>query len=554
MAFKSDIEITQSVNMRSITEIANDIGISDDNLLLYGKYKAKVDIDLIKNIEFPGKLILITSINPTSAGEGKTTTAIGLADGLKLIGKKSALALSEPSLGSVLCTEGGTGYAQVVPSEDINLHFTGDMHAIGAANNLLAAMIDNHIYMGNKLNIDIKRIVWKRCTDINDRQLRNIVNGLNGKSNGLPREDGFITTTASEVMAVLCLSNDIDDLKDRLSRMIVGYNYDRETITVQDLNAQGAMTALLKDAINPNIVQTLEGTPVFIHGNSIANIAHGCNSILATKMAIKFSDYAITEAGFGADIGAEKFIDIKCRKAGFIPDVVVIVATIRALKHHGGVDTNELNEPNIDALRKGLPNLVKHIENITKVYGLPAVVAINRYNTDSKEELDIIRQCCEKYNVPVALSEVWSDGGKGGIELAQKVLGAIKKGKDNFNFAYENDMSIKDKIKAIVTRIYGGDGVIYEKGITKKINQLESYGYRKLPICIAKTQYSLSDDCEKLARPEEFMVTVKDVKISAGAGFIVIMIDDIITLQGMTRVPTVEGIDIDKSGIIKGLL
>ncbi|MDI6605032.1 MAG: formate--tetrahydrofolate ligase [Thermoanaerobacteraceae bacterium] len=558
MGFKSDIEIAQEAKVADIREIAQKIGLTEDEIELYGKYKAKVDYNLLKeSADKPnGKLILTTAISPTPAGEGKTTTTVGLGDALSKIGKKTMIALREPSLGPVFGVKGGAaggGYAQVVPMEDINLHFTGDFHAIGAANNLLAAMLDNHIYQGNKLCIDPRKITWRRCVDMNDRQLRFIVDGLGGKANGTPREDGYDITVASEVMAAFCLANDLKDLKERLSRIIVGYTYDDKPVTAGDLNAQGAMTALLKDALKPNLVQTLEHTPAFVHGGPFANIAHGCNSVLATKMALKLADYVVTEAGFGADLGAEKFIDIKCRMAGLKPDAVVIVATVRALKYHGGVPKDKTGEENLEALKKGLPNLLKHIENITKVFGIPAVVAINRFPLDTEAELKLVEDECKKLGANVALSEVWAKGGEGGIELAKEVLRLIDEGKNDFKFSYDVEMSIKDKINAIATKVYGADGVLYTAVADKQVKQLEDLGFGKLPICMAKTQYSFSDDPKLLGRPEGFKITIRNIKVSAGAGFLVALTGEIMTMPGLPKVPAAEKIDVDETGRISGL-
>ena len=557
MAQMTDIEIAQSAKMQSIFEIAKTAGIEDDYLEPYGKYKAKIDLSLAKNCDKKdGKLILVTAITPTPAGEGKTTTTIGLADGLRRIGKNSVVALREPSLGPVFGVKGGAaggGYAQVVPMEDINLHFTGDFHAIGAANNLLAAMLDNHIQQGNTLGIDPRRITWKRCVDMNDRQLRFVINGLGGKANGMPREDGFDITVASEIMAVLCLSSSISDLKERLSKIIVGYTYSDEPVTCADLKAQGAMAALLKDALKPNLVQTLEGTPALIHGGPFANIAHGCNSVTATKMAMKLGDYAITEAGFGADLGAEKFLDIKCRMAGLTPDAVVIVATVRALKMHGGLAKTELGGENLEALKKGLPNLLRHISNIKDVYGLPAVVAVNRFPTDTDAEINCVIDECKKLGVNVALSTVWAEGGKGGMELANEVVRLCEEEKGNFTFCYPTEGSIKDKINAIVTRIYRGNGVIYTANADKQIKRLEELGFSSCPVCVAKTQYSFSDDPVKVGAPEDFSVTVRNVKISAGAGFIVVLTGDVMTRPGRPKSPAAERIDVDENGMITGL-
>ncbi len=556
MAFLSDIEIAHSIKMKKISEIAKSVDISEDYLEYYGNYKAKIDLKYLDDNKKEGKLILVTAITPTPAGEGKTTTTIGLADGLKRIGKKVAVALREPSLGPVFGVKGGAaggGYSQVVPMEDINLHFTGDFHAIGASNNLLCAMIDNHIQQGNALGIDVRKITFKRCVDMNDRQLRNIVCGLGGKPNGVPREDGFDITVASEIMAILCLSTSISDLKNRLGNIIIGYNYNDEPIYCKDLKAQGAMTALLKDAIKPNLVQTLEGTPAFIHGGPFANIAHGCNSYLATKMALKTGDFAITEAGFGADLGAEKFLDIKCRKTNLTPSAVVIVATIRALKMHGGVLKANLNEENVDALKNGIPNLLRHVDNIKNVYGLPAVVAINRFPTDTQSEIDFIISECKKLGVNVVLSTVWADGGKGGEELAKEVCRLVEEEKPNFTYAYKDEDSIEDKINALVTKIYRGKGVVYTNGAKKEIKKLTQLGYGNLPICVAKTQYSFSDDATKLGAPNDFEITIKNVKISSGAGFIVVLTGDIMTMPGLPKVPSAEDIDVDENGNITGL-
>ncbi|MDR3552571.1 MAG: formate--tetrahydrofolate ligase [Clostridia bacterium] len=558
MSFKSDIEIAQSTEMLPIEKIAEKIGIEKKNLELYGNYKAKVNYNLLQDFKEKkdGRLILVTAITPTPAGEGKTTTTIGLGDALNKLGNKVMIALREPSLGPVFGIKGGAaggGYAQVVPMEDINLHFTGDFHAIGAANNLLAAMIDNHIFQGNALGIDPRRITWKRCVDMNDRQLRFIVDGLNGKANGMPREDGYDITVASEIMAILCLSRNIDDLKQKLGSVIVGYTRDNQPVTARQLNAQGAMAALLKDALKPNLVQTLEHTPAFVHGGPFANIAHGCNSIMATTMALKLADYVVTEAGFGADLGAEKFLDIKCRLAGLRPSAVVVVATVRALKMHGGVPKTELGHENLAALEKGLPNLLKHIENITVKFGLPAVVAINRFPTDTEAELSLIEQKCREYGANVALSEVWGKGGEGGIALAKEVIRLSESAENNFRYIYDTELPIKEKIEKIVCEIYGGDGVDYASAAQKEIDQLQELGFGNLPICMAKTQYSFSDDAKKLGRPEGFRVTVKNVKVSAGAGFIVALTGDIMTMPGLPKVPAAEKIDVDSSGKISGL-
>ena len=554
---KTDIEIAQECKKENILNIAKIVDIPEEYIELYGNYKAKIDFKLLKELQNKkdGKLVLVTAINPTPAGEGKTTTTIGLADGLRKIGKKSVVALREPSLGPVFGIKGGAaggGYAQVVPMEDINLHFTGDFHAIGAANNLLAAMLDNHIQQGNSLNIDPRRVVWRRCVDMNDRQLRNIVDGLGNRSDGTPRQDGFDITVASEVMAVLCLSSDIIDLKNRLSKIIVAYTYDNKPVTAGDLKAQGAMTALLKDALKPNLVQTLEGTPCFIHGGPFANIAHGCNSVSATKLAMKLGDYAITEAGFGADLGAEKFLDIKCRMANLKPDAVVVVATVRALKHHGGVSKEDLNIENLDALEKGLPNLLQHVSNITNVYKLPCVVAINAFPTDTKQELDLVERKCKELGANVALSEVWAKGGEGGIELAKQVVELCDK-ENNFTFAYEDNLSIKEKMDAIATKIYHADGVDLVGNANKQLKQLEELGFSNMPICMAKTQYSFSDDQNKLGAPSNFRISVRNLKVAAGAGFIVALTGEIMTMPGLPKVPAAENIDVDENGVIKGL-
>lgn len=557
MGFKSDIEIAQEAKPLDIREVAKKVGLSEDDIELYGKYKAKVDYNLLKkDTGEKAKLILATAINPTPAGEGKTTTTIGVADAFSRLGKNALVALREPSLGPVFGIKGGAaggGYAQVVPMEDINLHFTGDFHAIGAANNLLAAMLDNHIHQGNALNIDTRSITWRRCVDMNDRQLRNVVDGLGRRVDGVTREDGFDITVASEVMAAFCLANDIADLKERLGDIIVAYNYDGEPVTARELKANGAMAALLKDALKPNLVQTLEGTPAFVHGGPFANIAHGCNSVIATKMAMHFSDYVLTEAGFGADLGAEKFIDIKCRMADLKPDAVIIVATIRALKYNGGVAKDQLNEENLEALEKGLPNLLKHVENITKVFGLPAVVAINRFPMDTEAELKLVEDKCKELGVNVALSEVWAKGGEGGIEVAKEVLRLIDEEENNFQFCYEEDLSIKEKINAIATKIYGADGVDFTKEAEKEIAKFERLGFNKLPICMAKTQYSLTDDQTKLGRPEGFRITVRDLTVSAGAGFIVALTGAIMKMPGLPKSPAAERIDVDENGVISGL-
>lgn len=557
MTYLTDIEIAQKTPLRPITEIAEKVGIDPDHIEQYGKYKAKIDSRLIINSDRKnGKLVLVTAITPTPAGEGKTTTTIGLADGLRKIGKNSVVALREPSLGPVFGIKGGAaggGYAQVVPMEDINLHFTGDFHAIGAANNLLAAMLDNHIYQGNALNIDPRRITWKRCVDMNDRQLRFVTDGLGGKANGTPREDGYDITVASEIMAVFCLASDIDDLKERLSRIVVGYTYDDKPVTAGQLKAVGAMTALLKDAIKPNLVQTLEGTPAIVHGGPFANIAHGCNSVVATRTALKLGDYAITEAGFGADLGAEKFLDIKCRMAGLTPDAVVVVATIRALKMHGGLPKTELGTEDLEALEKGLPNLMRHVSNIKNVYGLPAVVAVNRFPTDTDAEVELVIKKCGELGVKAVLSDVWAKGGEGGKELAQEVVRLCEEEKPNFRFSYELDLPIEKKIEAVVKRVYGGDGVIFTPAASKEIARLTSLGFGNCPVCIAKTQYSFSDDPTKLGAPTGFNVTVKSVKVSAGAGFIVALTGDILTMPGLPKIPAAEKIDVDSNGKISGL-
>ena len=557
MAYKTDIEIAQECSMQPITEIAARAHVDEKYLEQYGRWKAKVDPALLRETDkADGKLILVTAITPTPAGEGKTTTTIGLADGLRRIGKDVTVALREPSLGPVFGIKGGAaggGYAQVVPMEDINLHFTGDFHAIGAANNLLAAMLDNHIQQGNSLGIDPRKITWKRCVDMNDRQLRFVVDGLGGKANGTPREDGFDITVASEIMAVFCLSSSITDLKERLSRIIVGYTYDDRPVTAGDLKAVGAMAALLKDALKPNLVQTLEGTPAFVHGGPFANIAHGCNSVMATRMALKMGDYTVTEAGFGADLGAEKFLDIKCRAAGLTPDAVVIVATVRALKMHGGLPKTALGTEDLNALEMGIPNLLRHVSNIKNVYGLPCVVAVNRFPTDTDAEIDFIIAKCRELGVNTVLSTVWAEGGKGGEALAREVVRLCEEEKGDFRFSYELDGSIEDKIRAVVTRIYGGKDVAILPAAQKQIEQLTKLGFDLLPICVAKTQYSFSDDPTKLGAPEDFTVTVKNVKVSAGAGFVVVLTGDIMTMPGLPRVPAAEKIDVDENGRISGL-
>ena len=556
MSFKTDIEIAQEATPLKVTEIAKSCGIDEKYIELYGNYKAKIDYNMLKETDKPdGKLILVTAITPTPAGEGKTTTSVGLSDGLRAIGKNAVVALREPSLGPVFGVKGGAaggGYAQVVPMEDINLHFTGDFHAIGAANNLLAAMLDNHIQQGNALGIDVKQITWKRAVDMNDRQLRHIVNGLGGKAQGVPREDGFDITVASEIMAVLCLSSDITDLKERLARMIVAYTFDGKPVTAADLKAHGAMAALLKDALKPNLVQTLEHTPAFIHGGPFANIAHGCNSIMATRTALKMGDYVVTEAGFAADLGAEKFLDIKCRMAGLKPSAVVIVATVRALKYHGGVAKADLNNENLEALEKGLPNLLQHVDNVKNVFGLPCVVAINAFPTDTKAELDLVEAKCNELGVNVALSEVWAKGGEGGKALATEVVRLCDE-PNNFDFTYPLDMSIEEKLETICKRIYHADGVVLTANAKKQAAQLTELGFDKLPICMAKTQYSFSDNAALLGAPKGFTVTVRNLKVSAGAGFIVALTGDIMTMPGLPKVPSAEKIDVDETGKISGL-
>ena len=559
----TDIEIAQATKPKPIGEIAAIAGVDEKYLELYGNYKAKVDYNLLREEEHaPGKLILVTAINPTPAGEGKTTTTVGLADALSLRGKNVVVALREPSLGPVFGIKGGAaggGYAQVVPMEDINLHFTGDFHAIGAANNLLAALLDAHIQNGNELNIDVRKITWKRVVDMNDRQLRHIVDGLGGKAHGVPREDGFDITVASEVMAIFCLATSITDLKERLGRIVVGYTYDDAPVTAHDLKAEGAMAALLKDALKPNLVQTLEGTPAFVHGGPFANIAHGCNSIMATRMAMALGDYCVTEAGFGADLGAEKFLDIKCRLAGLKPDAVVVVATVRALKNHGGVAKADLAEENLEALEAGLPNLLQHVENITNVYNLPCVVAINAFPTDTKAELDLVEAKCRELGVNVALSEVWAKGGEGGLALADEVVALCEDGDeagrsaDTFTFSYEDDLSIAEKIEAIAKRVYHADGVVFEPAAQKEIAQLEALGFGNMPVCMAKTQYSFSDDATKLGAPRDFTITVRQVKVSAGAGFVVALTGSIMTMPGLGKTPAAHKIDVMEDGTITGL-
>lgn len=558
MDFKSDIQIAQEASPKLIQEIAEKLSIEDDYLECYGKYKGKIDYNLLDQYaqKENGKLILVTAINPTPAGEGKTTTTVGLGDALSKLGKKTVIALREPSLGPVFGVKGGAaggGYAQVIPMEDINLHFTGDIHAVTTANNLIAALLDNHIQQGNRLGIDSRRIIWKRCMDMNDRQLRFMVNGLGGKANGTPREDGFDISVASEIMAVLCLANDLEDLKQKVARIILAYSYSGDPVTVGDLKAQGAVAALLKDALKPNLVQTLEHTPAFIHGGPFANIAHGCNSVMATKMALKLGDYVVTEAGFGADLGAEKFLDIKCRLSGLRPDAVVIVATARALKLHGGVLKSELSIENVPALEKGIENLLKHVENITGIFGLPAVVAINRFPSDTEAELNYIEERCRELGVRAILSEVWAKGGEGGTALAEEVVSVIDKHENNFRFSYDLNLSVKEKIEAIATQIYGADGVDFIGNSLKQIEEIEKLGYGNLPICVAKTQYSLSDDAAKLGRPSGFRITVRNIKPSIGAGFIVAITGDIMTMPGLPKTPAAELIDVDRTGKISGL-
>lgn len=552
----SDIEIAQATEPKPITEIAKKAGIAPEYLENYGNTKAKVDYNLLRNeAHEPGKLILVTAINPTPAGEGKTTTTVGLGDALSRIGKNTLIALREPSLGPVFGIKGGAaggGYAQVIPMEDINLHFTGDFHAIGAANNLLAALLDAHIHNGNELGIDVRRITWKRVVDMNDRQLRNIVCGLGGKAHGVPREDGFDITVASEVMAIFCLATSIADLKERLGRIVVGYTRDDKPVTAHDLQAEGAMAALLKDALKPNLVQTLEGTPAFVHGGPFANIAHGCNSIMATRMALALGDYCVTEAGFGADLGAEKFLDIKCRLAGLEPDAVVVVATVRALKNHGGVAKADLNEENLEALEKGLPNLLQHVENITKVYNLPCVVAINEFPTDTQAEIELVRAKCQELGVNVALSQVWAKGGEGGEELAHEVVRLCDQ-PSKLTFAYEDELGLAEKIEAVAKRVYHADGVDFEPAARKEIAQLEALGFGGMPVCIAKTQYSFSDDASKLGAPKDFRITVRQVKVSAGAGFVVALTGSIMTMPGLGKSPAAFRIDVDETGKISGL-
>ena len=558
MSYKTDIQIAQESQMSPITEIAEKLQIKDDYVECYGKYKAKIDYNILNEYEEKknGKLILVTAITPTPAGEGKTTTTVGLGDALSQVGKKTVIALREPSLGPVFGVKGGAaggGYAQVVPMEDINLHFTGDIHAVTTANNLIAAMLDNHIQQGNSLNIDPRRIVWKRCMDMNDRQLRFVVDGLGGKANGTPREDGFDISVASEIMAVLCLSSDLEDLKARVARMIIAYTYDGKPVTAGDIKAQGAVAALMKDALKPNLVQTLEHTPAFIHGGPFANIAHGCNSVMATKLALKLGDYVVTEAGFGADLGAEKFLDIKCRMSGLRPDAVVIVATARALKHHGGVAKADLNNENIPALEVGIENLLKHVENITVNFGLPAVVAINEFPTDTRAEMDFIEKKCKDLGVNAVLSQVWAKGGAGGKALAEEVIRVIDEEENNFKFIYDTELPVREKIELLAKTVYGADGVDFIGNAAKQIDEIEALGYGNLPVCVAKTQYSISDDAKKLGRPVNFRVTVRNVKPSVGAGFLVVLTGDIMTMPGLPKVPAAEAIDVDKTGKISGL-
>ena len=558
MEIKTDIQIAQEAEQKLITEVAEAIGIDENYLELYGKYKAKVDYSILKDKkeENNGKLILVTAISPTPAGEGKTTTSVGLADAIHKLDKKVMVALREPSMGPVFGVKGGAaggGYAQVVPMEDINLHFTGDMHAIGAANNLIAAMLDNHVQQGNSLEIDVRKVTWKRVVDMNDRQLRNIIDGMGGKMSGMPREDGFEITVASEIMAILCLSKDIADLKEKVSDIVVAYSYDDRPVTVADLKVQGAVAALLKDALKPNLVQTLEHTPAFIHGGPFANIAHGCNSIMATGMALKLADYVVTEAGFAADLGAEKFLDIKCRKAGIKPSACVLVATVRALKYHGGVAKKDLNEENLEALRKGMPNLLQHLDNMANVFGIPTVVAINAFPTDTDAELALVKAMCEEKGANVVLSEVWAKGGEGGISLAKEVLELVEKDSEDFEFIYDLRLSIKDKIKVIAKKIYRADDVVFDAKVSKTIKQLEELGYGDLPICMAKTQFSFSDNPTLLGAPRNFNISVSDVKVNAGAGFIVVKTGNILTMPGLPKVPAAEHIDIDNDGKITGL-
>lgn len=557
MEFKSDIQIAQETVPQPITAISEKAGIDSRYLEQYGSYKAKVDYRILKDLadRTDGKLILVTAISPTPAGEGKTTTSVGLADALQKIGKNVFAALREPSMGPVFGIKGGAaggGYAQIIPMEDINLHFTGDMHAIGAANNLIAACLDNHIQQGNELGIDVKKITWKRALDMNDRQLRFIVDGLGGRTNGVPREDGFDITVASEIMAILCLSSGINDLKEKLASITVGYTYDDRPVTVRDLKVQGAAAAILKDALKPNLVQTLEHTPAFVHGGPFANIAHGCNSIMATRMALKLADYVVTEAGFAADLGAEKFVDIKCRKAGLRPSAAVVVATVRALKYHGGVAKDDLGEENLEALKKGLPNLLRHVENVTKNFGLPCVVAVNRFPTDTEAELAMVKEKCAALGVNAVVSEVWGKGGEGGIQLANEVVKLVE-GENDFHFVYEDDLTLKEKIGAVASKIYRADGVDYTAAALKQMAAIERDGFGHLPVCIAKTQYSFSDDPKLLGAPENFRITVREVKLCSGAGFVVVKTGDIMTMPGLPKVPAAEKIDVDEDGKITGL-
>ncbi len=558
MRIKSDIEIAQATEMQEIGQIAEKLGIGEEHLEKYGKYKAKLDYSLMreKGNEKDGKLILVTAISPTPAGEGKTTTSVGLSDAMNKLGKKTVVCLREPSMGPVFGIKGGAaggGYAQVIPMEDINLHFTGDMHAIGAANNLIAAIIDNHIQQGNKLRIDARTITWRRAVDMNDRQLRHIVDGLSGKANGVPRDDGFEITVASEIMAILCLAQDIEDMKERIASIVVGYNFDDQPVTVGELEVEGAVAALLKDALKPNLVQTLEHNPAFIHGGPFANIAHGCNSLIATRTALKLADYVVTEAGFAADLGAEKFVDIKCRKGGLRPDACVLVATVRALKYHGGVSKNHLNEENLEALEKGMPNLLQHLSNIQNEYGLPTVVALNAFPTDTEAEIRLVQDMCREQGADVVLSEVWAKGGEGGVALAEEVLRLIEEGKNDFHYVYPLDLPIKDKIDMIARKIYHADSVVYELKASKAIRRLEENGYGNLPICMAKTQFSFSDDASLLGAPRGFEITVTEVKVNAGAGFIVAKTGTIMTMPGLPKVPAAEKIDVDNEGRITGL-
>ncbi|WP_027868660.1 formate--tetrahydrofolate ligase [Eubacterium sp. AB3007] len=558
MRIKSDIEIAQATEMQEIGQIAEKLGIGEEHLEKYGKYKAKLDYSLMreKGNEKDGKLILVTAISPTPAGEGKTTTSVGLSDAMNKLGKKTVVCLREPSMGPVFGIKGGAaggGYAQVIPMEDINLHFTGDMHAIGAANNLIAAIIDNHIQQGNKLRIDARTITWRRAMDMNDRQLRHIVDGLSGKANGVPRDDGFEITVASEIMAILCLAQDIEDMKERIASIVVGYNFDDQPVTVGELEVEGAVAALLKDALKPNLVQTLEHNPAFIHGGPFANIAHGCNSLIATRTALKLADYVVTEAGFAADLGAEKFVDIKCRKGGLRPDACVLVATVRALKYHGGVGKNHLNEENLEALEKGMPNLLQHLSNIQNEYGLPTVVALNAFPTDTEAEISLVQEMCREQGADVVLSEVWAKGGEGGVALAEEVLRLVEEGKNDFHYVYPLDLPIKDKIDMIARKIYHADSVVYELKASKAIRRLEENGYGNLPICMAKTQFSFSDDASLLGAPRGFEITVTEVKVNAGAGFIVAKTGTIMTMPGLPKVPAAEKIDVDNEGRITGL-